>query len=98
MATNKSGKGNPASHRMGNKELKARRERCWRNGEKRKDARRAANEAQCAANREMRAAGVLTAWQAAKAVRAAYRADDPAVRARRLAREKSKSRGAAATA
>jgi hypothetical protein len=44
-------KGNPASHRMSNKSLAAKRERCWARGQKRKAARREAQAARAAANR-----------------------------------------------
>lgn len=44
------GKGNPASKRMMNPRRKERRAASWARGERRKDARRKANEAQRAAN------------------------------------------------
>lgn len=73
MATQKSSKGNPASHRMANANLKARRERSWRRGQERKTARREAQAARAADNRAARARGEATPWQIAKARRAAFR-------------------------
>lgn len=45
MANTSSAKGNPASHRMTNVRLKARRSEAWLRGEQRKEKNRAANEA-----------------------------------------------------
>lgn len=50
MAGNQGGKGNPAGKRMMNAKLKEKRKRSWERGEKRKAARRAANEARAQAN------------------------------------------------
>ena len=44
-------KGNPASHRMSNDNLKARRKRSWARGQKRKEARREAQAKREAANK-----------------------------------------------
>jgi Holliday junction resolvasome RuvABC DNA-binding subunit len=44
------GKGNPASHRMGNLKRKERRAKSWARGERRKQERRKANEARMQAN------------------------------------------------
>ena len=74
MAAQQGSKGNPASHRMGNKNLIARRERCWRNGQKRKEARRAEASRRQGANIDRRAKGELTPWEQAKLHRSAKRA------------------------
>ena len=63
----KSNKGNPASHRMTNPNLKARRARSWAAGQKRKEARRRAQDERAAANRVE--PEHITPWQYAKAVR-----------------------------
>lgn len=60
MPNRNSNKGNPASHRMSNPNLKARRARNWAAQEKRKAERRAENEARAARNRELRAQGIPT--------------------------------------
>lgn len=62
-------KGNPAHHRMSNANLKARRSRSWARGEKRKAARRLAQEVAHARNVERG----YTGWEEAKAKRFALR-------------------------
>jgi hypothetical protein len=62
-------KGNPAAHRMSNDRLKARRKACWARGQRRKDARRRAQEAA----HEINVARGMTAWEIAKAARFAAR-------------------------
>jgi hypothetical protein len=69
-----SAKGNPASKRMTNPVRKTRRERCWRNGQKRKAERVKAQQEREAANRTRREAGDLTPWELACELRAARRA------------------------
>lgn len=73
MATSKSAKGNPATHRMGNANLKARRARSWARGEARKQANRKANEQRAADNRKLRAEGLPTPHEVKKAKRRAKR-------------------------
>lgn len=75
MANTKSGKGNPASHRMSNANLKARRQRSWAAGQKRKEARRAAQKARERANAELRAQGLPTPWERAQRARLVRRRD-----------------------
>lgn len=61
----------------GKKSNPKKKERCkaqWARGEVRKDARRKAQEERAAANRATRAAGGLTPWEKAKAIRAGRRA------------------------
>ena len=53
-----SSKGNPAQHRMGNANLKARRARSWSLAERRKAARRAAQDAREKVNARLREAGL----------------------------------------
>ncbi len=60
MAGQNSNKGNPASKRMSNPRLKARRAECWKRGEARKASRRAAQEVRHQANVEARWAGSLS--------------------------------------
>lgn len=69
MASNKSAKGNPASHRMSNANLKARRQRSWKNGEERKVERRAEQQANAKRNDLTRRMGELTPWEKAGAIR-----------------------------
>lgn len=70
MATKASGvKGNPASKRMSNANLKARRARSWLAGQRRKAARVKAQKQREAANKELREAGLRTPWEEAKARR-----------------------------
>lgn len=52
MAGNKSAKGNPASKRMSNPRLKARRAECWARGEAKKKKNREEQEAHRRANLE----------------------------------------------
>jgi hypothetical protein len=81
----KSAKGNPASHRMSNKERKIRRQSSWARGEKRKDERRKTQQEAEKRNVLLVDSEKLTPWQEAKAARAARRAKDPRiVRQRRL--------------
>lgn len=80
---NRSNKGNPASKRMTNANLKARRARSWARGLKRKAERVKAQEERAAANRQRREAGEDTPWQAACKERARRRAEDPRVNKRR---------------
>lgn len=71
MASSTSGlKGNPASKRIGNVNHKATRARSWARNEKRKEARRAAQDAAHTRNVERG----FTTWSEAKAKRAAGRA------------------------
>lgn len=67
MAQASSSKGNPASKRMSNKNLKARREASWLRGQKRKAARIKAQKAREERNKELRAAGLPTPWEMAQA-------------------------------
>jgi hypothetical protein len=69
MSGSASAKGNPASHRMSNGALKARRERSWKRSQVRKKARIDAQASRQAANKKHRAEGTPTPWQAAKAKR-----------------------------
>lgn len=78
MSNPSSLKGNPASKRMSNANLKARRASSWNAGEQRKKDR---NAAQDAAKRRNQDSGT-TPWQQAKAARAARRRVDPAVQRR----------------
>ena len=66
-------KGNPASHRMSNKNRGARRERCYANGQKDKTRRRTLQEAQAKGNQQLRAEGKPTPWEVACAERRARR-------------------------
>jgi hypothetical protein len=59
MANTSSAKGNPASHRMSNKNLQAKRQRCWNNGQRRKDLNRAENLKRAERNKGIRALGTL---------------------------------------
>ena len=61
------GKGNPASHRMGNDRVKVRRALSWKRGEERKEARRKAQAEREAVNRQLRREGLPTPWEQAKA-------------------------------
>lgn len=69
MSGQSSNKGNPASHRMTNPNLKARRARSWAAGQKRKEANRRAQEQRAEVNRGITDAGDPTPWEVAKAVR-----------------------------
>lgn len=73
MPSNRSGKGNPASHRMSNASLKARRARSWARAQVKKARNRAENEAQAVINRELREQGLPTPHEAKKAARKARR-------------------------
>jgi hypothetical protein len=73
MATAKSAKGNPASHRMGNDKLKARRARSWARGQVRKAENRKANEQRAADNRKLREQGLPTPHEVQRAKRRAKR-------------------------
>lgn len=66
MSGQSSNKGNPASHRMTNPNHKATRARSWARGEKRKEARRRAQDERHAANVERLEP---TPWEVAKAIR-----------------------------
>lgn len=66
MANSASAKGNPASHRMSNAKLKAKRARSYETGVKRKDENRKANEAAAARNRQFRADSERTPYEIAK--------------------------------
>ncbi len=69
MGTGRSSqKGNPASKRMGNANLKARRAVSWRRGKLKKAARIEEQKMREAANRKRRAEGLLTPWEEAKAL------------------------------
>jgi len=80
---NRSNKGNPASKRMTNANLKARRARCWARGLKRKAERVKAQEERAAANRRRREEGLPTPWEIACELRADRRDQDPRVIKRR---------------
>lgn len=67
MAGEQRQKGNPASKRMINAELKARRARSWAAGKKRRDAHRKAQEERHQHNLELKAQGLPTPWEQAKA-------------------------------
>lgn len=73
MAGNRAGKGNPASKRMGNDKLKARRVSSWVRGQQRKEQNRRENAAAAARNRELREQGLPTPWEARKLARKARR-------------------------
>jgi hypothetical protein len=66
MATQQGGKGNPASKRMMNPKLKARRARSWERGQERKAQRVEGQLARQRKNEELRSAGMLTPWEIAK--------------------------------
>lgn len=68
MATT-SAKGNPASKRMQNEKLKAKRQRGWKNAQEAKAARIADQKKREAHNRALRSSGQLTAWEKAKLAR-----------------------------
>ena len=89
MANAKSGKGNPASHRMSNAALKDRRKRCFNNGIKTAEARRKAQQEREKHNRELRDAGLATTWELACARRREARKNDPAVQRRARAYKNS---------
>ena len=83
MAGNTTGaKGNPASKRMGNANLKARRARSWAAGQRRKSERVKQALERAAANVARRESGEPTPWEQAKAARRARRAADPRVQKR----------------
>jgi hypothetical protein len=85
QGSNKANKGNPAGHRMGNKERHARRQQRAATGAKRRTEKARAQELRHAENVATVREGGLTPWQQAKAKRADRRAKDPRVlRARRL--------------
>lgn len=70
MAGNRAaGKGNPASHRMGNPKLKARRQSSWNRAQVKKKKNRELNEAQHKINLELRALGLPTAHEVKKELR-----------------------------
>lgn len=73
MAGKNAGKGNPASHRMSNASLKARRARSWARAQVKKARNRAENEAQAVVNRALREQGLPTPHEAKKAARKARR-------------------------
>lgn len=73
MAGNRSGKGNPATHRMGNASLKARRARSWARAQVKKAKNRAENEQRAVNNRALREQGLPTPHEAKKAARKAKR-------------------------
>lgn len=75
MPQQQSSKGNPASRRMMNARLKARRQACWARGERRKEQNRADNEMRAAHNRSLRAAGELTPHEAQRLRRRKHRDD-----------------------
>jgi hypothetical protein len=60
-------KGNPAATRMTNANLKAKRDRSWTRGQRRKEERRKEQARREAKNRELRAQGLPTPWEEAKA-------------------------------
>lgn len=69
MANTSSAKGNPASHRMSNMNLKARRQRCWNNGQARKERNRKLNQMRAAENRILRENGLRTPHEEKKLMR-----------------------------
>ncbi len=73
MGNSASSKGNPAGHRMSNTRLKSRREQCWTRGQSRKNARRKAQDERERRNRQLRAEGKPTPWEAAQQARQARR-------------------------
>lgn len=73
MITQTKVKGNPAHHRMGNARRKARRAECWVRGERRKEARRNAQNARAEANVLRRNNGEPTPWEISKAARSIAR-------------------------
>src|SRR5580704_9347357 len=73
MSNSASSKGNPATHRMGNKHREASRAACWQNSQKRKAARIELQHQQEIANRALRKSGLPVPWQVAEADRAARR-------------------------
>lgn len=73
MANTNSSKGNPASHRMGNQNLKARRAASWNRAQQKKDANRRANEAAAARNRDLRRNGEKTPFETRRMARKALR-------------------------
>jgi hypothetical protein len=74
MSNQNSSKGNPAHKRMSNPAKKAVRQNSWNRCQKRKAARREAQAQREAANRRLRAEGLPTPWEAARAARKARRA------------------------
>jgi hypothetical protein len=68
MANTQSSKGNPASKRMGNDKLKARRARSWERGETRKRARQAAQDKAHTRNVQLKSDGIPTPWERSKAL------------------------------
>jgi hypothetical protein len=75
-------KGNPASKRMGNAALKARRASSWLRGQRRKAERAKAQKARQEKNASLRESGEPTPWEQAKARRAERRRLDPEVQKR----------------
>jgi len=73
MANQSSAKGNPASTRMGNEKLKARRQRSWAKRQKEKELNRNRQREAEARNAVLRAKGEPTPWEVAKAARYARR-------------------------
>lgn len=67
MASGSSTKGNPASRRMSNEANRNRRARSWKNGQERKELRRIEKAEAEKRNKALRAAGLPTPWEAAKA-------------------------------
>lgn len=74
MASNRAGKGNPASHRMSNEKLKARRARSWARAQVKKARNRAANDERAAINRQCREQGIPTPAEVRRAERRERRA------------------------
>lgn len=68
-------KGNPASKRMTNANLKARRTASWNRRQKQKEVNRKAQEGREAVNRVNRAEGIPTPWEVARAERARIRGE-----------------------
>jgi hypothetical protein len=66
VAGSSSAKGNPASHRMSNTNLKARRAASWKTGQKRKEERKAEAINAERRNRQTKLSGGLTPWELAK--------------------------------
>lgn len=73
MPDNKSSKGNPASKRMSNAKLKARRAASWARGQRAKLDRKKAQKEREERNKKTLAEGGYTPWQAAKKARYARR-------------------------
>jgi hypothetical protein len=70
---NRAGKGNPASKRIGNAKLKARRQSSWNRAQVKKQRNRELNEAQHKINLELKELGIPTPHEVKKELRRAKR-------------------------